>query len=269
MTATPPPAAGLPGELLVAELRALIDAARQRVAVAVNAELSLLYWQVGQRIHRDILGSQRAGYGEAVVPELARQLSAAYGRGWGVRHLRLCIRFAQSYPEAAIVHTLCAELSWSHLRLIAAVDNPLKRDFYAELCRLERWSVRQLQERLQSLLFERSALSRQPEETIRHELQALRLEEAPSPALLLKAPYVLDFLGLNDRYLERDLERDLEDAILRELEQFLLELGAGWPGTNKRRARTRRWASSCARARSRSRSNCWSWTRAASTWPST
>jgi predicted nuclease of restriction endonuclease-like (RecB) superfamily len=192
--------------------------------VAVNAELSLLYWQVGQRIHRDILGSQRAGYGEAVVPELARQLSAAYGRGWGVRHLRLCIRFAQSYPEAAIVHTLCAELSWSHLRLIAAVDNPLKRDFYAELCRLERWSVRQLQERLQSLLFERSALSRQPEETIRHELQALRLEEAPSPALLLKDPYVLDFLGLNDRY----LERDLEDAILRELEQFLLELGAGF-----------------------------------------
>jgi predicted nuclease of restriction endonuclease-like (RecB) superfamily len=224
MTATPPPAAGFPGELLVAELRALIDAARQRVAVAVNAELSLLYWQVGQRIHRDILGSQRAGYGEAVVPELARQLSAAYGRGWGVRHLRLCIRFAQSYPEAAIVHTLCAELSWSHLRLIAAVDNPLKRDFYAELCRLERWSVRQLQERLQSLLFERSALSRQPEETIRHELQALRLEEAPSPALLLKDPYVLDFLGLNDRY----LERDLEDAILRELEQFLLELGAGF-----------------------------------------
>jgi predicted nuclease of restriction endonuclease-like (RecB) superfamily len=141
----------------------------------------------------------------------------------------------------------------------------LKRDFYAELCRLERWSVRQLQERLQSLLFERSALSRQPEETIRHELQALRQEEAPSPALLLKDPYVLDFLGLNDRY----LERDLEDAILRELEQFLLELGAGWPGTNKRRARTRRWASSCARARSRSRSNCWSWTRAASTWPST
>jgi predicted nuclease of restriction endonuclease-like (RecB) superfamily len=209
---------------LVAELRQLIESARHRAAVAVNAELSLLYWQVGQRIHRNILGSQRAGYGEAIVPALAQQLSAAYGRGWGVRHLRLCIRFAERYPDAAIVHTLCAELSWSHLRLIAAVDEPLKRDFYTELCRLERWSVRQLQDRLQSLLFERSAISRQPEETIRHELQALRQEQPPSPALLLKDPYVLDFLGLNDRY----LERDLEDAILRELEQFLLELGAGF-----------------------------------------
>lgn len=218
------PSARPQGDLLVAELRALIDAARQRVAVAVNAELSLLYWQVGQRIHRNILGSQRAGYGEAVVAALARQLTVAYGRGWGVRHLRLCIRFAQSYPEAEIVHTLCAELSWSHLRLIAAVDDPLKRDFYAELCRLEHWSVRQLQERLQSMLFERSAISRQPDETIRHDLQALRQDKPPSPALLLKDPYVLDFLGLNDRY----LERDLEDAILRELEQFLLELGAGF-----------------------------------------
>jgi predicted nuclease of restriction endonuclease-like (RecB) superfamily len=212
------------GQVLAADLRQLIDAARQRVAVAVNAELSLLYWQVGQRIHRGILGSQRAGYGEAIVPALARQLTAVYGRGWGERHLRLCIRFAQRYPDAAMVHTLCAELSWSHLRLIAAVDDPLKRDFYAELCRLERWSVRQLQERMQSLLFERSAISRQPEDTIRHELQALRQDAPPSPALLLKDPYLLDFLGLNDRY----LERDLEDAILRELEQFLLELGAGF-----------------------------------------
>ncbi len=227
MKTTPPthgPAAGHPGEPLIAELRQLIDAARRRVAVAVNAELSLLYWQVGQRIHRDILGSQRAGYGEAIVPALAQQLSLAYGRGWGVRHLRLCIRFAQRYPDESIVHTLCAELSWSHLRLIAALDDPLKRDFYTELCRLERWSVRQLQDRQQSLLFERSAISRQPKETIRHELQALRQEVPPSPAMLLKDPYLLDFLGLNDRY----LERDLEDAILRELEQFLLELGAGF-----------------------------------------
>jgi predicted nuclease of restriction endonuclease-like (RecB) superfamily len=115
-------------------------------------------------------------------------------------------------------------LSWTHIKTLMYVDDPLKRDFYAQLCQLERWSVRQLQERLQSLLFERSALSRQPEEAIRHELQALRQEEVPSPALLLKDPYVLDFLGLNDRY----LERDLEDAILRELEQFLLELGAGF-----------------------------------------
>lgn len=209
---------------LVTELRQLIDSARRRAAVAVNAELTLLYWHVGERIHREILGGQRAGYGDEVVAALARQLSAEYGRGWSARQLRLCIRFAQTYPEVQIVHTLCAKLSWSHLRLLAALDDAIQRDFYTGLCQLENWSVRQLQERMQSMLFERTAISRQPEETIAHELQVLRQEQVVNPALLLKDPYVLDFLDLNDRY----LEKDLEDAILREIEQFLLELGAGF-----------------------------------------
>ncbi len=209
---------------LLTELRQLIDSARRRVAVAVNAELTLLYWHVGERIHREILGGQRAGYGDEVVAALARHLCAEYGRGWSARQLRLCIRFAQAYPEAQIVHTLCAKLSWSHLRLLAALDNSIQRDFYTDLCQLENWSVRQLQERMQSMLFERTAISRQPEETIAHELQVLRQEQVVNPALLLKDPYVLDFLDLNDRY----LEKDLEDAILREIEQFLLELGAGF-----------------------------------------
>ena len=138
--------------------------------------------------------------------------------------MRLCIRFAQTYPEVQIVHTLCAKLSWSHLRLLAALDDAIQRDFYTDLCQLENWSVRQLQERMQSMLFERTVISRQPEETIAHELQVLRQEQVVNPALLLKDPYVLDFLDLNDRY----LEKDLEDAILREIEQFLLELGAGF-----------------------------------------
>ena len=209
---------------LVTELRQLIDSARRRAAVAVNAELTLLYWHVGERIHREILGGQRAGYGDEVVAALARHLCAEYGRGWSARQLRLCIRFAQTYPEVQIVHTLCAKLSWSHLRLLAALDDAIQRDFYTDLCQLENWSVRQLQERMQSMLFERTVISRQPEETIAHELQVLRQEQVVNPALLLKDPYVLDFLDLNDRY----LEKDLEDAILREIEQFLLELGAGF-----------------------------------------
>ncbi len=115
-------------------------------------------------------------------------------------------------------------MSWTHIKTLMYLDDPIKRDFYIELCRLEGWSSRQLQERMNSLLFERSAISRKPDETIRHDLQTLRKENQPSPDLLLKDPYVLDFLGLNDRY----LEKDLEDAILREIEQFLLELGAGF-----------------------------------------
>ena len=122
------------------------------------------------------------------------------------------------------MNTLCSKLTWSHLRILSGVDDPLKRDFYIELAQLEQWSVRQLQERIISMLFERTALSRKPEETIRHDLDQLRQERQISPDLLLKDPYVLDFLNLNDRY----LETDLEDAILREIEQFLLELGAGF-----------------------------------------
>jgi predicted nuclease of restriction endonuclease-like (RecB) superfamily len=209
---------------LVAEVRHLIADARLRAAAAVNAELTGLYWQVGQRIHREILGSQRAGYGDEIVSTLSRQLGADFGRGFSAKNLRHMVRLAQAFPDETIVSALRRQLSWSHLKALIYLDDPLKRDFYIELCRLEGWSSRQLQERMQSLLYERSALSKKPEDTIRHELDVLRQEQPPSPAVLLKDPYLLDFLGLHDRY----LEKDLEDAILREIEQFLLELGAGF-----------------------------------------
>jgi len=186
--------------------------------------LTLLYWRVGGRIHREILGNRRAGYGKAIVSTLSKQLTIDYGPGFSSKNLHHMVRFAQVFPDEAIVYSVSRQLSWTHLRTLIYLDAPLKRDFYLELCRLENWSVRQLQERMNAMLFERSAISKQAEETIRHELQALRQEHPPSPTLLLKGPYLLDFLGLNDRY----LECDLEDAILREIEQFLLELGAGF-----------------------------------------
>lgn len=209
---------------LLTDVRHMIDAARARAAVAINAELTLLYWQVGRRLRDDMLGGERAGYGQQIVPALAERLTAEYGRGWSVQQLRHCMRMAEVFPDEAILSALRRELSWTHLKTLMYVDDPHKRDFYIELCRLERWSSRQLQERMQSMLFERSALSRQPDAVIQHELAHLRDTQQLSPALVLKDPYVLDFLGLNDHY----LERDLEDAILREMEQFLLELGAGF-----------------------------------------
>ncbi|WP_230952217.1 PDDEXK nuclease domain-containing protein [Burkholderia cepacia] len=198
--------------------------ARARAAAAVNAELTLLYWQVGCRIRDDVLGGERAGYGQQILPALARQLRAEYGRGWSEQQLRHCIRAAEVFPDEPILSALRRELSWTHLKMLMYVDDPLKRDFYIELCRLERWSSRQLQERMQSMLFERSALSRQPDEVIRREVAHLRDAQQVTSDLVLKDLYILDFLGLNDHY----LERDLEDAILREMEQFLLELGAGF-----------------------------------------
>ena len=213
-----------PSDLLFREIRQLIDAAKQRTAIAINAEITLLYWQVGKRIQTEILQGQRAEYGKQVLLNLSQYLTQAYGKGWGERQLHYCVVLADEFPEREILHTLSAKLSWSHLKLLIGIEDTLKRDFYIELAQLEQWSVRQLQERLNSMLFERTALSRKPEDTIRHDLDQLRQDQQISPDLLLKDPYILDFLDLSDRY----LEKDLEDAILREIEQFLLELGAGF-----------------------------------------
>jgi predicted nuclease of restriction endonuclease-like (RecB) superfamily len=207
---------------LLADVRHLIDAARKRVAGAVNAELTKLYWQIGCRINSELLHGQRAEYGKQVIAELARQLIADFGKGWSERQLRYCLRIAEIFPEAKILHTVCSQLSWSHLRLIIQIDDSLKRDFYLEICRLERWSVRQLQERINSLLYERTAISKKPEDTIRQDLDLLRNQGQLSPDLTFRDPYVLDFLGLSDSY----SEKNLESAILAELQRFIIELGS-------------------------------------------
>lgn len=207
---------------LLADIRALIEGARQRVASAVNAELTQLYWHIGRRINTELLQGERAAYGKQVVAELAKQLMAEFGKGWSERQLRYCLRVAEAFPDTEILHTLCSQLSWSHLRLIIQIEDPLKRDFYIEICRLEHWSVRQLHERISSLLFERTAISKKPEETIRQDLKQLREQGQLSPDLTFRDPYVLDFLGLSDRY----SEKDLESAILAELQRFIIELGS-------------------------------------------
>ena len=118
---------------LVADVRQLIDTARQRVAMAVNAELTQLYWQIGRRIGTGLLQGQRADYGKQVVAELARQLTADFGRGWSEQQLRHCVRLAEIFPEDQILSTLQRELSWSHLKALIYIDEPLKRDFYLTL----------------------------------------------------------------------------------------------------------------------------------------
>ena len=151
-------------------------------------------------------------------------MTEQYGKGWSQRNLANMVRFNQSFPDVEILQALSAKLSWTHFTLLIAIDDPLKREFYTRMSQLEGWSTRVLSERIDAMLFERTALSKKPEETIRLELLALAERGEMTPALVLKDPYVLDFLELNDHY----VEKDLEDAILRELEQFLLELGAGF-----------------------------------------
>ena len=209
---------------LLADLRALIDGTRAQVAQAVNAGLTLTYWAVGDRIRREILGEKRAEYGKQILATLSQELTADYGRGFGIRNLFQMVRFAEAFPSRPIVQTLSAQLGWSHFIEIIGFDNPLKRDFYAEMCRVERWSVRTLRERIGGQLFERTAIAKKPDQQIREELNRLRDEGRLTPDLVFRDPYVLDFLGLKDTYSEADLEA----GILREMEASLLELGGGF-----------------------------------------
>ena len=115
-------------------------------------------------------------------------------------------------------------MSWTHFKRIIYIDDALKRDFYAELCRVERWSTRTLEQKIAGMLYERTALSKKPAKLVRREIDALRNEGRLTPDLVFRDPYFLGFLGLKDRY----LEKDIEDAIIRELERFILELGVGF-----------------------------------------
>ena len=147
-----------------------------------------------------------------------------FGRGFEEKNLRRMVQFAEVFPDAEIVATLRRQLGWSHFKEIIPLKNELQRDFYADMCRMERWSVRTLRQKIGGMFFERSALSKKPDQIIRQELDALQAEDRFTPDLVLQDPYLLDFLGLRDTY----SEKDLESALLREIERFLLELGAGF-----------------------------------------
>ncbi|WP_281561164.1 PDDEXK nuclease domain-containing protein [Thalassomonas sp. RHCl1] len=210
--------------VLLADIQNLITQAKQQASVAVNVALTMMYWQIGQRINQEVLQGERAAYGKQVVVTLAQQLANEFGKGFSEKQLRRIMKFAEVFPDAEIVATLWRQLSWSHFKLLISIKEPSAREFYAQMCASENWSVRTLHERIDSMLFERTALSKKPEELIKAELQQLAEQGRVTENLVLKDPYVLDFLELNDHY----LEKDLEDAILRELEQFILELGAGF-----------------------------------------
>jgi predicted nuclease of restriction endonuclease-like (RecB) superfamily len=207
---------------ITTDIKLLIDQSRQNVAVTVNAEITLLYWKVGKRINEEILKNDRAEYGKQIIESLSQQLTHYYGSGWSKRQLHYCLRTAEIFPEIEIVNALRAQLSWTHLRFIIPIEDKLKREFYIEICRLEKWSSRQLQERIQSMLYERTEISKKPEETILNDLKLLKKGQSLSPDLVFRDPYFLDFLGLSDTY----SEKDLETSIIVELQRFIIEMGS-------------------------------------------
>jgi len=208
------PAAAATTKALLADIRELIHATRDNAARSVNSALVILYWEIGTRIRHDVLKSQRADYGEKIVHTLSAQLTVEFGSGFTKRNLDNMIRFAEAFPHPKIVHTLCAQLSWSHFRQIIYLDDPNQRDFYAEMSRMENWSVRALGKKIQSMLYERTALSRKPEKLIAREIKTLRKEDKLTPDLVFRDPYILDLFGLKDAH----SEKDLENAILRDME---------------------------------------------------
>jgi predicted nuclease of restriction endonuclease-like (RecB) superfamily len=207
---------------LLTDLRQMIAEAREQVGRTVNAGLTLLYWEVGTRIRKDILQDARAEYGGKIVSAVGRQLEREFGRGFGDKNLRRMIQFAEVFPEREIVVSLIRQLSWTHFIALIPLSKPLQRDFYAEMCRVERWSVSALREKIGGMLYERTA--KKPAKLAEQELKALRDEDKLTPDLVFRDPYFLDFLGLKDTYAEKDLEA----AILREMESFILELGVGF-----------------------------------------
>ena len=211
----------LDSEKLIDDVRSLVESSRRRLTQAVNSELVMLYWQIGKRIIEDLPAENRAEYGAKVVELVSDRLTAEYGTGFRRSNVFHMIRFAEVFNEAKIVETRSGLLSWSHFVEIIYLKDPLQRQFYAEIARVERWSVRTLRQKIQSMLYERTAISRKPEELARQELEALQEEDRMTPDLVFRDPCLLEFLGLQDAYSERDLEA----AILRELERFLLELG--------------------------------------------
>ena len=190
-------------EELLVDLRRLIDETRAAVAATVNVGLTLLYWRLGRRINEEILQGERAEYGKQTVSTVSRQLRMEYGRGFSYSALTRMVKFAEVFHDPEIVATLSQQLSWSHFCELLPLEKPLQRDFYAEMCRIERWSVRTLRDKIDSMLYERTALSKKPDMLIREELDALRDDDQLSPDLVFRDPYFLDFLGLNDRYLTR------------------------------------------------------------------
>lgn len=216
--------ASLAPPALVADLRQLIADARRTVATTVNAGLTLLYWRIGKRIAEEVLGKERAAYGRRIVVSLSRQLVEEHGASFGEKNLRRMIQFAEVFPHEEFVVSLIRQLSWTHFIALLPLKNQLQRDFYAQLCRVEVWSVSTLRQKIDSMLFERTAVSRKPEKLARKELDALRAENQWAPDMVFRDPYILDFLKLSDSY----NERDLETAILRDIEAFLLEMGSGF-----------------------------------------
>ena len=210
---------------LIQDLRQIIEQARGQVAATANYAQTMMYWHIGERINREVLGNQRAEYGKQIVATVARQLQEEFGRkGFDEKSIRRMMQFATLFPDSQIVAPLARQLWWSHFVEVMPLKDDLQREFYLTMAASERWSKRTLQAKIDGMLFERTAISGKPDEFIKKELSTLRDDNVMSPDLVFKSPYFLEFTGLKGFY----SEKSLEDCLVAHLEQFIIELGNGF-----------------------------------------
>jgi predicted nuclease of restriction endonuclease-like (RecB) superfamily len=207
---------------LLNDLKTIILESKNRVIQSANSILTMMYWEIGNTINQEILKNSRAEYGQSIVATVSQQLQSEFGKGFEKTNLTRMIKFATMFEKEKVV-SLMRELSWSHFLVVLSMKDETQRDFYLQICKNEKWSIRTFRDRVNSMLYERTALSKKPDELIKYELEELE-KGTIKDSIVLKDPYLLDFLDLKDRF----LEKDLEDAILRQLEEFLLELGNGF-----------------------------------------
>ena len=210
---------------LIQDLRQIIEQARGQVAATANYAQTMMYWHIGERINREVLGNQRAEYGKQIVATVARQLQEEFGRkGFAEKSIRRMMQFATLFPDSQIVAPLARQLWWSHFVEVMPLKDELQREFYLTMAASERWSKRTLQAKIDGMLYERTAISGKPDEFIKKELSTLRDDNVMSPDLVFKSPYFLEFTGLKGFY----SEKSLEDCLVAHLEQFIIELGNGF-----------------------------------------
>jgi len=200
-------------QALFYEISQLIEQSKKQFALQTNSAVTFLFWQIGRRINEFVLKQKRADYGKEIVVTLSRQLATKYGRNFEEKNLRRILQFAEQFNDVEIVVTLSRHLSWSHILAILPLKTNESKLFYAEKVATENWGVRELRRQIEMKAFERMQIAKAqlPQKNI----QIFNV---------FKDPYFLDFLGLKDGY----LENDLETAILKELEHFILELGRGF-----------------------------------------
>jgi len=206
---------------LTQDIKNLISNSQETAIRAVDTQRVILYWNIGKRIVEELQdGKDRADYGKQIIKTLSLDLEPIYGSGYSYRQLYLFLQFFKSFP---IVNALRSQLNWTQYKLLIRIDNEDKREFYiAESCK-NNWSSRELERQINSSLFERLLLSNDKQSV----LDVAKDEKLPVSANeIIKDPMVLEFLGLEKK--DSYYEKDLEQAIISNLQEFLLELGNGF-----------------------------------------